>query len=90
MVEEKKKETKTKTTTKKKTSEKPVNDDVEKFSISELIGKKKIKPLYAIGFLNYYGLSEDFKKEVENNEKVIEFSEKEFDDMYENYMKREI
>ena len=88
MVEEKKKETKSKTTTKKKTNKQV--GEIEKFSISELLGKNQIKPLFAIGFLDYYGLSEDFKKEVENNEKIIEFSDEEFNNMYEEYIKREI
>lgn len=89
MVEKGKEEVKTGTKTKKKTKQKN-KEIVEEFSISELLEMNQIKPLYAVGFLDYYGLTEDFKKEFETEEVMTKFSEKEFSDMYENYMKREI
>lgn len=66
------------------------NVDIEKFSISELLEKKGIKPLKAVGFLNYYGLEDVFRKEFENKGVVVKFSEGEFDDMYKRYIEREI
>lgn len=66
----------------------PIN--IEKYSISELIEEYKIKPVDAVAFLNYYGLSEQFKKEFESNESEIKFSEGEFEDMYKRFMEREI
>lgn len=73
-----------------KSVQKNVVIDVEKYSISELLEMNKLKPLNAVGFLNYYGLVEDFRKEIENKESVVKFSKGEFDDMYERYNKREI
>lgn len=64
--------------------------DIEKYSITELLEKNKIKPLHAVGFLNYYGLTDDFRREFENNVVITKFSEGEFKDMYERYNKREI
>lgn len=64
--------------------------EIEKFSISELLEKNEIKPRSAVGFLEYFGLTGQFKKEFETGEVEIMFSEGEFDDMFERYMKREI
>ena len=79
-----------KKTTPKKSQQKNDVEVVETFSISELLKKFDVKPLMAVGFLNYYGLSEDFKKEIENEEEGIKFSEEEFDNMYKRYIEREI
>lgn len=79
-----------KTTKKPKTSIKEDKIEIEKFPLSELLGKYKIKPLKAVGFLTYYGLDEVFKKEFESQENIIEFSEGEFEDMYKRYIEREI
>ena len=76
----------------KKTA-KTSNDEVivvEKYSISELLESNKVKPLDAVGFLNYYGLTENFKKEIEYGEVIVRFSKGEFNDMFERYIKREI
>lgn len=90
MVKEKQKEKKTKSPkkTKQSNSEEPIS--IEKFSLQELFEKHKVKPLQAVGFLGYYGLSEYFKKEFKNDEYVIKFSEGEFNDMYRRYIEREI
>jgi len=64
--------------------------EFDEYSISELLEKNRIKPLNAVGFLNYYGLTEDFRKEVEENICINKFSIGEFKDMYERYVKREI
>lgn len=89
----KKKEEKTEKTLKKKTINEKTNVkrkdiEIEKFSISELLEKNNIKPLNAVGFLNYYNLSEEFKKEFETRQAVVKFSEGEFNNMYERYIKR--
>lgn len=92
MVKKKKEESKEKTS-EKKTSKKTTavkKDDVEKFSISELLEKNNIKALTAVGFINHYGLNDDFKEEFETGESVIKLSENEFDDMYKRYIEREI
>lgn len=89
-TEEKKTETSVEKTTTPKVQQKKEVENVEKFSISELLKKNTVKPIYAVGFLNYYGLSEEFKKEFETDEEVIKFSEEEFDEMYKKYIEREI
>lgn len=66
----------------------PIN--IRKYSISELLKKNSIKPVNAVAFLNYYGLSEEFKKEFEGKEDIVKFSEGEFDDMYRRFMERGI
>jgi len=90
MAKKKKEEIKEKPSLKKTDDSKGVNIEIEKFSISELLEKYNIKPLNAFGFLNYFGLTEDFKKEFETKKANVKFSEGEFNDMYERYMKREI
>ena len=62
----------------------------EEYSISFLLEKNNVKPLYAVGFLEYYDLSEDFKKEFEIGEVNKKFSEEEFNKMYKEYIEREI
>lgn len=88
----KKKEDKKNKPSQKTTKSKVIYDviDVDMFSISELLEKNKIKPINAAGFLNHYGLTEQFMREVENNEQIIKFSESEFSDMYERYLERKI
>ena len=88
--EEKKEKTVPKKTVKPKADINSLGMEVKKFSLSELLQKNKIKPLNAVGFLNYYGLTENFNKEIENREVSVKFSEGEFNDMYERYMKRGI
>lgn len=88
MVKRKKEETNTKPS-QKKTNSKP-NIPVEKYSLNELFEQNGIKPLNAVGFLNYYGLTENFRKEFEDKEITIKFSNGEFKDMYERYIGREI
>ena len=91
MAKKKKEEIEDKPSPKKTT--KPIKTapiSIEKYSISELLEKNNIKPVNAVAFLNYYGLSEEFKKEFEGEEVAVKFSEGEFDDMYERFMKREI
>ena len=90
MVKEKQKEKKTKSPkkTKQSNSEEPIS--IEKFSLNELFEKNNIKPLQAVGFLGHYGLSENFKKEVETGTIIVKFSEGEFNDMYKRYIEREI
>lgn len=93
MVKKKNEEKKEKPSQKKPVKTNKIEDanvEIEEFSIAELLAKKSIKPLNAVGFLNYYGLDEDFKKEFENRIVINKFSEGEFDDMYKRYMKREI
>jgi len=87
--EESKKETSEKKTINEKTTSKKVMD-VEKFSISELLEKNTIGALNAVGFLNHYGLSDEFKEEFETGNAVIKFSEEEFSEMYRKYLEREI
>ena len=89
MVEEEKKE-ETKKPVKKTRKPKGVDINVEKYPITELLEKNKIKPLNAVGFLNYYNLTEEFKLAFETGECNIKFSEGEFNDMYERYNQREI
>lgn len=68
-----------------------VDTDIEKYSIGELLELNNIRPLKAVAFLDYYGLTDQITKEVENNgEGVIKFSKGEFDDMYERYNNRRI
>ena len=86
--EEKEEETPKKKPVQKKKEEGKIN--IKKFSISELLENYQINPLNAVGFLNYYGLSEEFKKEFETKEKVVEFSESEFENMYKRYIERKI
>lgn len=88
--EEKKEKTVPKKTIRPKVDVKSIGMEVKKFSLSELLQKHKIKPLNAVGFLNYYGLAEEFKNEFESNEVNVKFSDGEFNDMYERYMKRGI
>ena len=90
MVKKKSEEKKEKPSPKKINKLPEVKIDIEKYSISELLEVNKIKPLDAVGFLKYYGLTEDFRKEIEDKEVVREFSKGEFADMYERYMKRGI
>ena len=93
MVKKKNEEKKEKTVPKKTMKKVDVGisgKEIEKFSLSELLQKHKIEPLNAVGFLNYYGLTEEFKKEFEGNDTNVEFSNGEFNDMYERYMKRGI
>ena len=90
MVKKKKEEEKT---PQKKTNKKTVNEvgiTIEKYPISKLLEKNKINSFNAVGFLNYYGLSEDFRLEFETGKSVNKFSEAEFEDMYERYLEREI
>ena len=93
MARKKKAETKTETskeeTNVSKDFDKSSMED-EKFSISELLEKNNIKALNAVGFLNYFGLSEDFKEEFETGIAKIKFFESEFNDMYKRYIEREI
>lgn len=65
-------------------------EDIEKFPISKLLEKNNIESFHAVGFLNYYGLTEDFKIEFETGDSISEFSDEEFDDMYKRYIEREI
>lgn len=88
MAKKKKEEEKIKPSP-KKTNSKP-NIPIEKYSLKELFENNNIKPLNAVGFLSYYGLTENFKKEFEDNEITVKFSEGEFKDMYERYIGREI
>lgn len=88
--EEKKEKTVPKKTTKPKIDVGSLGMEIKQFSISELLQKHKIKPLDAVGFLNYYGLTEEFKNEFETNEVKTKFSDGEFSDMFERYMKRGI
>ena len=90
MAKKKTEEKKDSPSPKKTAKVKKVDVNIEKYSISELLEKNKIKPLYAVMFLEYYGLEEEFKKEFENNECVVKFSQGEFDDMYERMIRREI
>lgn len=92
MVKKKNEEKKEKPSQKKPVKKNKIEEvvEVEEFSIAELLDKNNIKPLEAVGFLNYYGLSDDFRREFENNIIINKFSEGEFNDMYERYMKREI
>ena len=64
--------------------------NIKKYPVSELLEKHNIKPLNAVGFLEYYGLTEDFKREFEKEENKVKFSEGEFEDMYERFIRREI
>ena len=90
MAKKKKEETEDKSSPKKVSKAvKTVPINIEKFSISELLAKNNIKPVNAVAFLNYYGLSDEFKKEFEGKE-IIKFSEGEFDDMYKRFMERGI
>lgn len=91
MVKKKKEEGKQ--TPQKKTSKnnsKEVSINIEKYSLSELLKKHRINVLNTVGFLNYYGLNEDFKLEFETGESKNKFSEGEFEDMYKRYIEREI
>ena len=88
MAKKKNEEEKTKPSSKKTNLKQ--NIPIEKYSLTELFEKKGIKPLSAVGFLSYYGLTENFKKEFEDNEITVKFSDGEFDDMYERYIGREI
>ena len=92
MVKKKKEEQKEKPSQKKPVKKNKIEEvvEVEEFSIAELLEKNNIKPLDAVGFINYYGLSDDFRREFETNMIINKFSEGEFNDMYERYMKREI
>lgn len=93
MVKKKNEDKKEKPSQKKTMKSEIVTEDtikIEKFSISELLAKNSIKPLNAVGFLNYYGLEDDFRKEFESGKKLTEFSEGEFEDMYKRYIEREI
>lgn len=74
-------------------SKKPMKQeevDIEKYPVHVLLEKHKVKPLNAVGFLTYYGLDEVFRRDFENQEMSIMFSEGEFVDMYERYIEREI
>lgn len=86
---DKKEKPSVKRTTKKDKIEEVVVD-IEKYSITELLEKNKIKPLHAVGFLSYYGLTDDFRREFENGIITNKFSEGEFKDMYKRYNEREI
>lgn len=88
--ETKEKPVEKKTIKEKKDAKVKVVKDVETFSISESLEKMNIKPLDAVGFLNFYGLSEDFKKEFETGKADSKFSEEEFSEMYKRYIEREI
>lgn len=90
MVKKKNEEKKTKTPIKSEKTISKTKINVEKYSLNEIFEKKNIKPLDAVGFLNYYGLTENFRKEFEDNECIVKFSEGEFDDMYKRYIEREI
>lgn len=87
MAKKKKEEEKIKPSP-KKINQKSI--EIEKYSLNELFEKNNIKPLNAVGFLSYYGLTDKFKEEFENNEIIVKFSNGEFNDMYERYMRREI
>ncbi len=87
MAKKKKEEKKEEKPQKEKVIE---NVEVEKYSISELLKNNKVVALHAVGFLNFYGLSEDFKKEFVTGEVDIKFSEEEFNEMYKRYIEREI
>ena len=91
MARKKKEEQNEKASTKKVSDEIiPSEKNVEKFSIYVLLENHNIKPLDAVGFLEYYGLVENFAKEMAEGDAVVEFTEEEFNDMYERYIKREI
>lgn len=90
MAKKKNEEKKTKTSSKIEKTIPKADVNINKYSLYELLEMKKIKPLNAVGFLNYYGLADSFKKEFEDNDVIVKFSEGEFDDMYERYIKREI
>lgn len=86
MVKKKKEEVKDKPSPKKTVE---VVEKIEKYPIAVLFEKNNIRPMNALGFLKFYGLSEDFAKEHEGIE-LDGFSQEEFMDLYERYMKREI
>ena len=88
MARKKKEEEKTKPSPKKINS-KP-NISIEKYSLKDLFEKNNVAPLNAVVFLNYYDLTENFRKEFENDEITVKFSDGEFNDMYERYIGREI
>ena len=86
----KKKEEKKIEEPKEKTIKKEEVVEVEKFPVSQLLENHKIKPIYAVGFLEHYGLTDDFKKEFEDSRIINMFSVEEFENMYDKYIKREI
>ena len=90
MVKKKIKDKEEKTPQKKTKIASASSVDIDVFSISELLEMKKLKPFNAIGFLEYYKLTEVFKKEFESGEASVKFSEGEFEDMYNRYLQREI
>lgn len=93
MVKKKSEEKQTKSPSKKIDTVKSIPKgeiNIKKYSILELFEKNKIKPLDAVGFLEHYGLTKSFEQEMGSEEKIVEFSNGEFNDMFERYMKREI
>lgn len=93
MVRKKSEDKETKSSPKKTNTVKSIPKgeiNIKKFSIIELFEKNNIKPLDAVGFLEHYGLTEIFEQDIGKEENIIEFSNGEFKDMFERYMKREI
>lgn len=58
--------------------------------IVELLVNAKASKHLITGFLNYYGLLEDSKKEIATGETVCNITQSEFDDMMKRYKEREI
>ena len=91
----KKEETSGKTTKKssKKSSVPIINYDEireEPTPIVELLVNAKASKSLITGFLNYYGLLEDSKKEIATGKIVCDITQSEFDDMMKRYKERKI